>query len=146
MKLICDLPILSIRETARIQEKICMQPMRMATISALWEPLLGKVSTTGSRWYCLAHSQIGSTATPFFLTTDAAEGTWDLWFPGQSGCYYTNVNTTKKLWTALWMPTLNVSGIDGGITMEYKRDQESMAGHIYCYRSRHYQYSDEWNR
>ena len=39
-----DLPILSIRETARIQEKICMQPMRMATISALWEPLLGRVS------------------------------------------------------------------------------------------------------
>lgn len=32
------------KETARIQEKICMQPMRMATISALWEPLLGRVS------------------------------------------------------------------------------------------------------
>ncbi|MCB5392156.1 DUF5111 domain-containing protein, partial [Eggerthella lenta] len=70
----------------------------------------------------------GSTATPFFLTTDAAEGTWDLWFPGQSGCYYTNVNTTKKLWTALWMPTLNVSGIDGGITMEYKRDKNQWQG------------------
>ena len=64
----------------------------------------------GTVWHT---AKSGSTATPFFLTTDAAEGTWDLWFPGQSGCYYTNVNTTKKLWTALWMPTLNVSGIDG---------------------------------
>ena len=79
----------------------------------------------GTVWHT---AKSGSTATPFFLTTDAAEGTWDLWFPGQSGCYYTNVNTTKKLWTALWMPTLNVSGIDGGITMEYKRDKNQWQG------------------
>lgn len=47
----------------------------------------------GTVWHT---AKSGSTATPFFLTTDAAEGTWDLWFPGQSGCYYTNVNTTKN--------------------------------------------------
>ena len=33
----------------------------------------------GTVWHT---AKSGSTATPFFLTTDAAEGTWDLWFPG----------------------------------------------------------------
>ena len=61
--------------------------------------------------------------TPFLLTTDAADGTWDMWFPGQSGCYFVNVNTVKRQWNALLIPQLEVSGIDG-ITMEYKRAED----------------------
>ena len=44
---------------------------------------------------------------------------WNMWFPGQSGCYYTIVNTVEKKWSALLLPTLTVSGdINGDMTFE----------------------------
>jgi hypothetical protein len=44
---------------------------------------------------------------------------WNMWFPGQSGCYYTIVNTVEKKWSALWLPTLTVSGdIAGEMTFD----------------------------
>lgn len=78
----------------------------------------------GTTWHT-AYS--GNTGTPFIITTNAPDGSWDLWFPGQTGCYFVNVNTPQKQWTALWMPTLNVSGIDG-ITMEYKLNLNQWQG------------------
>lgn len=79
----------------------------------------------GNIWHT---AKSGTTGTPFLITTDAPDGTWDLWFPGQSGCYYTNVNTAKKQWNALWMEALQVEGINGGITMEYKRSLNQWQG------------------
>lgn len=48
---------------------------------------------------------------PFQLTAvDDAAQRWNMWFPGQNGCYYVTINTTDRQWTALWINTLNVSG------------------------------------
>lgn len=41
---------------------------------------------------------------------DDPDKRWNFWFPGVAGCYYVEVNTTKKLWSALLVPTLTVSG------------------------------------
>lgn len=78
----------------------------------------------GTTWHT---AQSGGIGTPFLLTTDAADGTWDMWFPGQSGCYFVNVNTVKRQWNALLIPQLEVNGIDG-ITMEYKRADNQWKG------------------
>lgn len=51
-----------------------------------------------------------ATGAPFILTT---EGTWGLWYPGQSGCYYTTFDIPARQWQALLMPSLEVTGIDG---------------------------------
>lgn len=91
--------------------------------AAAWEGFYLQ-EADGNIWHT---AQSGGTGTPFFITTDAPEGTWDMWFPGQSGCYFVNVNTVQKQWTALWMHTLEVSGIEG-ITMEYKRNLNQWQG------------------
>jgi len=55
---------------------------------------------------------------PFIISSN--EQHWNFWYPGQSGCYYTTVNTQKQEWTALYIPSLTVSGdIEG--QMEYNR-------------------------
>lgn len=91
--------------------------------AAAWEGFYLQ-EADGNIWHT---AQSGGIGTPFFITTDSPEGTWDMWFPGQSGCYFVNVNTVQKQWTALWMPTLEVSGIEG-ITMEYKRNLNQWQG------------------
>jgi hypothetical protein len=55
---------------------------------------------------------------PFILSS--AEDCWNFWFPGQSGCYYVNVNTISKAWSALLIPELKVSG-DITATMTFDR-------------------------
>ncbi|MDR0865143.1 MAG: DUF5114 domain-containing protein [Candidatus Symbiothrix sp.] len=35
---------------------------------------------------------------------------WNFWFPGTAGCYYVNINTAAKEWSALLLPVLTVSG------------------------------------
>ena len=35
---------------------------------------------------------------------------WNFWFPAPAGCYYTIVNTVRKEWSALYIPSLTVSG------------------------------------
>lgn len=91
--------------------------------AAAWEGIYVQ-EADGTTWHT---AQSGGVGTPFLLTTDAAEGTWDMWFPGQSGCYFVNVNTTQKQWNALLMPELNVSGIDG-ISMQYSRADNQWKG------------------
>lgn len=44
---------------------------------------------------------------------------WNFWFPGLSGCYYVKIDTGKKVWSALAIPTLTVSGdITGEMTFD----------------------------
>lgn len=52
-------------------------------------------------------------------SSEVADERWNLWFPGISGCYYVDVNTNKKNWSALAIPTLAVSGdIEGDMTFD----------------------------
>jgi len=44
------------------------------------------------------------------FVTSSEDGSWNCWFPGQGGCYYVDFNTNKQNWSALWIPTLTVSG------------------------------------
>lgn len=62
----------------------------------------------------------GISGTPFVASKEDSK--WNMWYPGQSGCYYTTVNTVKYEWTALYIPSLKVSGdIEGD--MEYIRTE-----------------------
>ena len=55
--------------------------------------------------------------TAFVLSSD--DGSWSCWFPGVSGCYYVDFNTNKKVWSALSIPSLTVSGdISGELTFD----------------------------
>ena len=46
---------------------------------------------------------------------------WNFWFPEPVGCYYTVVNTVRREWSALYIPSLTVSGdISGEMTYDLK--------------------------
>lgn len=75
----------------------------------------------GTTWRTANSGGIGS---PFILTT---EGTWGLWFPSPAGCYYVNFNTPASQWTALYIPSLTVKGIEG-LSMSYNRPTNEWKG------------------
>jgi len=51
------------------------------------------------------------TGTPFILSSENdKDKRWNFWFPGITGCYFSEVNTIKKQWSALLLPALTVSG------------------------------------
>lgn len=53
----------------------------------------------------------GVTGTPFLMSSENdSDKRWNFWFPGVTGCYYTEVNTKTKQWSALLLPSLTVSG------------------------------------
>lgn len=54
----------------------------------------------------------------------ASSGTecWNFWFPAPAGCYYTEINTVKKQWSATYLPTL---AVNGDITGEMTYDRSS---------------------
>lgn len=59
----------------------------------------------------------GVDGSPFLLSSDATR--WNCWFPGMGGCYYVQVETGRKQWSALWIPTLTVSGdLNGEMTFD----------------------------
>lgn len=59
----------------------------------------------------------GVAGTPFLMSNE--ETHWNFWFPGQGGCYYVTASTGKKVWSALYIPTLTVSGdIEGEMTFD----------------------------
>lgn len=62
----------------------------------------------------------GVVGTAFTLSSeDDADKRWNFWFPGLSGCYYVDVNTNTQLWSALYIPSLNVDGgIEGTMTFD----------------------------
>ena len=62
----------------------------------------------------------GVTGTAFLMSSDEDDKKrWNFWFPGQNGCYYVDVNTGQKLWSALYIPTLSVNGdVQGEMTFD----------------------------
>lgn len=62
----------------------------------------------------------GVTGTPFLMSSaDDDEIRWNFWFPGLGGCYYVDVNTGTKLWSALYIPSLTLSGdVTGEMTFD----------------------------
>ena len=49
---------------------------------------------------------------------------WNFWFPEPAGCYYTVVNTVKQEWSALYIPSLTVSGdISGQMKYDSKANK-----------------------
>ncbi|MDR1090604.1 MAG: DUF5114 domain-containing protein [Prevotella sp.] len=61
---------------------------------------------------------VGVDGSAFLLSSEA--DMWNLWFPEVSGCYYVEVNTIKKQWSALLVSQLSVSG-DIGADMKFDR-------------------------
>lgn len=44
---------------------------------------------------------------------------WSCWFPGQGGCYYVDLNTISSTWSALYIPTLTLTGdLKGDMTYD----------------------------
>jgi len=61
----------------------------------------------------------GVDGSAFLMSSDEATQ-WNFWFPDPAGCYYVEVDTGKKVWSALNIPTLTVSG-DIAAEMEFDR-------------------------
>ena len=58
---------------------------------------------------------LGVDGKPFYLSSD--EDHWNFWFPGKAGCYYAVIDTQKQEWSALYIPSLTVSGdVSGEMT------------------------------
>ena len=63
---------------------------------------------------------------PFVISSNDQH--WNFWYPGQSGCYYTVVNTIRQEWSALFIPSLTVSGdITGEMTYDRKANKWTLA-------------------
>lgn len=66
----------------------------------------------------------GDSGTAFEITSSTSGiEQWNFWYPGQAGSFYTVVNTQegKNWWSALWLPSLTVSGdISGEMTFDRK--------------------------
>ena len=63
----------------------------------------------------------GVTGTPFVMGNNVSGlDVWNFWYPGQSGCYYTVVDTHSNEWSALYIPTLTIGG-DINAEMTYDR-------------------------
>lgn len=59
---------------------------------------------------------------PFKMSSN--DMAWNFWYPGQSGCYYTVVNTVAAEWSALWIPSLTVGGdVQGEMTYDRKANK-----------------------
>lgn len=71
------------------------------------------------------HADGESTGSPFILSN---EGTWNIWYPGQTGCYYTTLDVPAKQWQALLMPSLDITGIDGLGKMSYDATANKWSG------------------
>lgn len=58
-----------------------------------------------------------------FYASSAADS-WNFWFPGVGGCYYTTVNTVEGWWSALHIDNVTVAGdITGEMTYNMKTNQ-----------------------
>jgi starch-binding outer membrane protein SusE/F len=54
---------------------------------------------------------------PFVLMSDANH--WNMWYPGQGGCYYATLSTNTQEWSATYIPTLSVKGdVNGAMTFD----------------------------
>jgi len=78
-------------------------------------------------WYMLEGNGItwGNEATDWkpFVMASSADGEsayGNFWFPEPSGCYWTEVNTNTREWTALYLPVITLDGDISG-DMEFDR-------------------------
>lgn len=73
----------------------------------------------GTEW-----GNVGASGKEFLATTDADK--WNFWYPGVSGCYFTEINVSSdadtKAWTATLIPSLAISGDVTG-DMQYIRSE-----------------------
>lgn len=68
----------------------------------------------------------GVSGTPFVISSDLSTS-WNFWYPGVSGCYYTVVDVPKNEWSALYIQSLSVSGdLNGDMIYERKTNQWTM--------------------
>lgn len=77
---------------------------------ASWENWYLK-EATGTIW--------GNSSTAGTFAIDS-ENIWNMWYPGEAGCYFTTVNTVDKYWEARLIPSLTVDGDVSGI-LEFDR-------------------------
>lgn len=81
-------------------------------------------------WWLLDGSGVmwGNSSTAGAFAVSADSDSWNFWYPGTAGCYYTIVNTVEGWWSALSIPELTVSGdIEGVMTFDRKTNVWSMA-------------------
>lgn len=65
----------------------------------------------------------GVSGTAFVISSETSTS-WNFWYPGFTGCYYTVVDTPKSEWSALYIPSLTVSGdLQGDMTYDRKVNQ-----------------------
>lgn len=61
---------------------------------------------------------LGEDGSDFLMSSDA-ETHWNFWFPETGGCYYVIMDTQKKAWSGLSIPTLSISGdLQGEMTFD----------------------------
>lgn len=62
----------------------------------------------------------GVTGTAFLLSSEEDDQKrWNFWSPGIGGCYYVDVNVNTKLWSALYIPALTLTGdVSGEMTFD----------------------------
>lgn len=62
------------------------------------------------------------------FAASSGEQHWNFWFPGPSGCYYTVVNTLRQEWSALYIPSLSISGdIRGEMTYDRQNNRWTLS-------------------
>lgn len=62
---------------------------------------------------------LGIDGKAFYVSNESSS--WNFWYPGQTGCYYTVVDTRQQEWSALYIPALSVSGdLQGDMTYDRK--------------------------
>ena len=65
---------------------------------------------------------LGVDGNEFVLSSENSK--WNCWFPGNSGCYFVEVNTVIKEWSALHIPSLNISGdVTGSMAFDRPNNQ-----------------------
>ena len=75
----------------------------------------------GTEW-----GNLGQDGKPFFISS--ASDKWNMWFPEPGGSYYVTVDTGKGEWSALYLPTVTVSGdITGEMTFNKAANQWTIA-------------------
>lgn len=65
---------------------------------------------------------MGEDGKTFYASSDDSK--WNFWFPGETGCYYTTVNTVDGWWSGLYVKNLTIAGnVNGEMTYNHKVNQ-----------------------
>lgn len=70
----------------------------------------------------LCWGNLGEDGKSFYASS--ASSSWNFWYPGESGCYFTTVNTVEGWWSGLYVKSLDVAGdIQGAMTYNQPTNQ-----------------------